>query len=54
MKRVAAIASRKLVTDAPHIDGVIKEILSEISCSSKVSPDDGEEYDMEKGFNMFD
>lgn len=53
MKRLAAIASRKLVTDAPHIDGVIKEILSETSCSSKVSPDDGEEYDMKEGFDMF-
>ena len=37
---VAAMARKKLLKDAPHIDGIIKETLSEIACSSKVSQDD--------------
>ena len=54
MEGVTATARRKFFTDAPHIDGIIKEILSEIACSSKVSQEDGEKHHDEKSFDMFD
>ena len=51
---VIAIATRKLLTDAPHIDGIIKDTLSEIACSSKVSHEDEDEHHKENCFDMFD
>ena len=51
---VAATARRKLLKDAPHIDSIIKETLSEIASSSKVSQKDEEEHHEENCFEMFD
>ena len=51
---VTATARRKLLKDAPHIDGIIKETLSEIASSSKVSQKDEEEHHEENCFDMFD
>ena len=54
VERVAATASRKMRKDAPHIDGIIKETLSEVACSSKLSQEDEEKHHEDNYFYMFD
>ena len=45
---------RKLLKDASHIDGIIKETLSEFACSSKVSQENEEEQHEDNCFDIFD
>ena len=51
---VTATPRRKLLKGAPHIDSIIKETMSEIAWSSKVSQEDDEEHHEENCFDMFD
>lgn len=51
---VTATARTKLLKDTTHIDGIMKETLLEIACSSKISQEDEEEYHEENCFNVFD
>ena len=52
--KVKGIATRKLLKDVPHIDGIIKETLSEIACSSKLSQKEEKEHHEENCFDMCD
>ena len=54
IEEVTGTARRTFLKDAPHIDGIIKETLSEIASSSKVSQKDEEEHHEDNCFDMFD